>query len=268
MAEKPTEADGEGTEREEGARDDGRESHPDEGTPPSEGNATPDDDDQDDSDDDDQDDSDDDDRTREAGQRGASKGQPGQGSGRGLLLGILGVLVGAVLGYVGHEVSQKQKLAKAKDPCGEWQSKVCAALGEDNPGCGEAKTAAHLLTPAACLAGLDDVKASVDKAKTARAVCDDLVKRLCDEVGPGTDTCKMVTDQTKAFPTAQCELMTEQFDQVLGRVRQIAAAQSRMGGAPHGMQRPDGPPGGGSSPPSGAPVIPGVNTQAPPRPGH
>src|SRR5690606_8026796 len=126
----------------------------------------------------------------------------------------------------------KQKLAKADASCETWQSKVCAELGEKASGCAEAKSAAKLLGPAACLAGLEEIDATVAKAREARALCDDLVVRLCAEVGPGTETCTMITEQTQGFPTAQCELMQEQFDQVLARVRLLAAQQARGGGMP------------------------------------
>ncbi len=173
----------------------------------------------------------------------ASSSAPSSSGSKATIVALVALLAGGAIGYYGHDLREKQKIEKAGDACTKWQEKLCSEVGAESAPCTEAKAATNLLTPAACVAGLENIQATVAKAKQARAVCNDLVTRLCAEVGPETETCEMITDQTKAFPTSQCEMMDEQFDQVLARVRQIAAQKSRMGGKPPGMRRGKMPPG-------------------------
>ncbi|MET0411264.1 MAG: thioredoxin domain-containing protein, partial [Polyangiaceae bacterium] len=61
------------------------------------------------------------------------------------------------------------------------------------------------------------------KIDAERKVCSDLVERLCTDLGPTTDTCKMVREQTPQFPKQRCEDLTGEYAQVLTELKQQEA---------------------------------------------
>ena len=54
-----------------------------------------------------------------------------------------------------------------------------------------------------------------------RKVCDDLVAKLCADIGAETKTCGMVTEKTKAFPVERCEQMMEKYPEVLAQLQKM-----------------------------------------------
>jgi protein-disulfide isomerase len=75
--------------------------------------------------------------------------------------------------------------------------------------------ATALLSPKACAAGLADFEYTKQQLAAAGKVCAELSDRLCKDLGPDTQTCKMVLDQTPKMPAEQCEQMTAEYDKVL-----------------------------------------------------
>ena len=105
--------------------------------------------------------------------------------------------------------------------CGDWAQKVCEGVGEENEACGQAKAAAGLLPEGACGSALADLPATVEKAKAARSTCDQLVEKACADLGKETETCKLVAAKTASFPASQCKQMLENYDKVLGELKQM-----------------------------------------------
>jgi protein-disulfide isomerase len=108
----------------------------------------------------------------------------------------------------------------ASSVCDGWATKVCAELGDESEPCSQMKTASLLLPDAACSAAVADVAATVSKAKSARSVCEQLAQKLCTDLGAETESCKMVTERTPSFPTAQCQQLLSQYDEVLEELQQ------------------------------------------------
>lgn len=171
---------------------------------------------------------------------GASKGS----------LGIVALLIAVFAaggGWMARDV-QAKKTARGgelapKDgsgPCAAWEKQVCQGAGDKTAACVDAKSAAAMLPDSACGAALADVPATLAKVKAARADCTTLVGKLCGDLGPESDLCKLVRERTEAFPPSQCSEMLSNYDSVIGGLKQMQ--QQRMGGM--GMGHPGGPPPG------------------------
>jgi protein-disulfide isomerase len=50
-----------------------------------------------------------------------------------------------------------------------------------------------------------------------------LTERLCKDIGPDTDSCRMVREQTPQFPAEQCKDITSNYAQVLDELKQNEA---------------------------------------------
>lgn len=112
--------------------------------------------------------------------------------------------------------------------CGSWAAKVCEGIGAESEPCQQAQAAAALLPDTACDQALKDVPATLAKAKNARSACDELVKKLCADIGPDTETCKMVTEQTPNFPVSRCTGILTQYDDVLAELKQQEKAKQPL----------------------------------------
>jgi hypothetical protein len=103
---------------------------------------------------------------------------------------------------------------------------------------------------------LTAMPATLAKVKAARVPCDNLVKKLCADLQPGSQTCQMVKERTGSFPSDRCTQMLSQYDRVLAELKMI---EQQQGGMQMGMP----PPGQPGQMPAGAPP-PGA--QPPPHP--
>ena len=73
------------------------------------------------------------------------------------------------------------------------------------------------------LAGINDMTVTKEKIAAMGAKCDELVKKLCTDLGPETQTCSMVTEKTKQFPPDRCVQMLGQYKQVLAELQRMEA---------------------------------------------
>lgn len=115
------------------------------------------------------------------------------------------------------------------ESCKQYAEALCGlAGGADSPTCGSIQTATDLMPPAACQVGLANIEHSKGRLAEARKVCDELVDKLCKEIGPETQTCDMVKGQTAKFPPERCTAMMGSYDQVLGQLKQMEAANKPL----------------------------------------
>jgi protein-disulfide isomerase len=105
--------------------------------------------------------------------------------------------------------------------CSKWADEVCTGAGAQSEGCAQAKGAAELLTEKACSEALNHLPMTMEKLKNARSSCDELVVKICNDIGKETETCKMVTETTKRFPPKQCKDMLQNFGEVMTELRQL-----------------------------------------------
>ncbi len=111
--------------------------------------------------------------------------------------------------------------------CEEYATKVCAAAGEGAT-CQAVKQTVELLSPAACSAALSDVEATLAKLKDKRAVCDQLVTKLCADLGAETESCNLVKAKTPEFPPERCAQMMERYADVLADLKRREQANKPL----------------------------------------
>ncbi len=190
------------------------------------------------------------------------------------LAAVVALGIGVAGGWYAREARVNQEAEKATaaggaDACQTWEGKICEGTAPQAPACMQAKAASKLLTAPACSAALADVPGSLAKIKAERADCDNLVGKLCKDLGPETKTCKMVTDKTQMFPAERCTAMLGQYDQVLSSLKKMEEGGG-PGMSPHGPGpgmgphgRPPGAPPMSVPTPKPAPGAPAQPTAAP-----
>ncbi len=191
-------------------------------------------------------------RVHSTSRAGKSAAKSSGSSQLGLFVAIA-LIGGVALGWFARDARGKSNTevhaatAGGEGPCKAWEDQVCEGAGAKSSACSQAKQAVELLPEAACGTALEDIPATLEKVKAARADCDKLVSKLCNDLGKETGTCKMVTERTESFPADRCTEMLKSYDKVLS---QLKTMEERGGpGVPHG-----GPPGGPhGAPPPGAP---------------
>ena len=113
--------------------------------------------------------------------------------------------------------------AESEGPCTQLSTQLCARTGERSQLCTSSKALGRVLPASACTAAVKDFAVMEKQIDVERKVCSDLVDRLCKDLGPTSDTCQMVRDETPGFPREQCEELTSSYDQVLGELKQREA---------------------------------------------
>lgn len=107
--------------------------------------------------------------------------------------------------------------------CTTLATKLCERAGAESSTCASAKKTTALLSAKTCAAGLADIEYSYQQVDAAGKVCTELGARLCKDLGPDTQTCKMVEGEVPKMPTEQCEAMVAQYDQVLAELVRMEA---------------------------------------------
>ncbi len=113
-------------------------------------------------------------------------------------------------------------------PCGKYVAAVCDAAGDKSPACRQVTGAAELLPPSACEAAMKDVAYTKTQIANARKKCDELVEKLCKDLGAETESCKMVQKQAGNFPPERCSMMLERYDAVLGDLKRREDAKKPL----------------------------------------
>jgi protein-disulfide isomerase len=103
--------------------------------------------------------------------------------------------------------------------CEDYQKRICKEAGDQSQTCTHLKAALELMPPAACDKALANVDFAVKKIADKRKKCDELVTKLCSELGKETQTCEMVKSRTKEFPPERCEMMLSHYAEVLADLK-------------------------------------------------
>ncbi len=126
-------------------------------------------------------------------------------------------------GSAGGGEAQQGKAAAATASCDDMVTKLCARAGDKSVLCTSARNLGGVLPKSACAAALGDFAEMERQIDSERKVCTDLVDRLCKEIGPDTESCGLVREQTPQFPREQCEQLTQNFGEVLAELKQKEA---------------------------------------------
>jgi len=113
--------------------------------------------------------------------------------------------------------------------CDAYVKAVCAAVGEKTSTCDIMGKAAKLLPPKACEAALTDIDFTKQLHDATRKSCNEMMEKICADLGPETKTCEMVRTQTKSVPAERCEMMLKQYPQVIAELKKREAANKPLG---------------------------------------
>jgi protein-disulfide isomerase len=116
----------------------------------------------------------------------------------------------------------------AAGPCVAYAERLCETAGTDSPTCQSVKTATDLMPPEACAAGMKNVEFSVKKLAVAGQACDELVQKLCEAVGPETQSCKLVSSETKKFGPEKCKMMMQHLPEVTAELKSMEDANKPL----------------------------------------
>jgi protein-disulfide isomerase len=140
-----------------------------------------------------------------------------------------GLLLAACALLAGSACREKTPTDSAKAPvaasaqggsCEQFVTQLCERSGGDEAAlCTSAKELGRVLPQSACVAALQDFAQLEGQMATERKVCNDLMERLCKDLGPDTSTCAMVREETPQFPREQCEELTQNYEQVLPQLK-------------------------------------------------
>ena len=119
--------------------------------------------------------------------------------------------------------------ASSEADCEAYSKALCKAAGEQTPTCGAVKQVVKLMNPNACKAGMADMEYTKKRLSDANKVCDELIAKLCGDLGNDTETCKMVKEKTPDFGGEQCAKMMGEYDKVLESLVQMEAANKPLG---------------------------------------
>jgi protein-disulfide isomerase len=103
--------------------------------------------------------------------------------------------------------------------CGAYAERLCETAGTDSPTCQAVKAATDLMPPEACAAGMKNVEFSVKKIAAAGQSCEELVQKLCEALGPETQSCKLVASETKKFGPEKCKAMMAHLPEVIAELK-------------------------------------------------
>jgi protein-disulfide isomerase len=107
----------------------------------------------------------------------------------------------------------------AGGPCGVYADRLCEKAGAESATCQSVKAATELMPPEACSAGMKNIDYSVKKLAQSNKACDELVQKLCEAVGPETQSCKLVAGETKKFGAEKCKMMMQHLPEVIGELK-------------------------------------------------
>jgi hypothetical protein len=150
------------------------------------------------------------------------------------LFALAGLAAGAVAGWFGHGAQAKVNLgaeapapaasgstSPKTDACATLEKDVCSTAGDTAAACGYVKGATVLLTPDLCAAARSSVPAMIEKVKIARRVCDELVARVCNELGAESGGCTVARERAAAFGPERCVELTTRYPAVVDELRQM-----------------------------------------------
>jgi protein-disulfide isomerase len=131
------------------------------------------------------------------------------------------VMLATTLLAVGCNKAKETAPAATTSPtaCADYSKKLCDEAGAESSTCTSVKEASELMPAAACAAALADFPATKIKLDERRKGCDQLVTKLCGDLGPETETCEMVKTQSKSIPPEQCGKMLQQYPELLADLK-------------------------------------------------
>ncbi len=129
----------------------------------------------------------------------------------------------ALCSAVGCNKANSGSATASPKACEDYATRMCKEAGEESATCASIKTTTELMPPTACAAALTDIGSAIKKLGEKNKKCNELVTKLCTDLGQATESCKMVSTQTKAFPPERCEMMLSKYPEVLADLQRQEA---------------------------------------------
>ena len=105
------------------------------------------------------------------------------------------------------------------DACTTYANKFCAEAGNDSKNCASLRSLSAIMPPEACAAGIEKFEFTKGKLGEMGKACEEIVAKLCADIGPDTQTCAMVKEVTPRFPPEKCGEMLAQYPAVLAELK-------------------------------------------------
>lgn len=153
------------------------------------------------------------------------------------VIGALCLAAGWGMGQLGHDrqvreahdeadaaVQGKGEGREAAGLCETWADTICSQMGRAAYECKSALRARTLLSGSACVLALESAPARIDALRAERVVCTDLSRKLCNDLGPDAEGCKLVMAKEPRIAPTDCEDMMERYQETLA---QIMSRQAR-----------------------------------------
>jgi protein-disulfide isomerase len=100
--------------------------------------------------------------------------------------------------------------------CAALAARLCQGSSDAAASC---KATLDLLTPEACSVALQNVASSLSKLAARNKQCDDLIVKLCADLGPGSHSCENMQRAPRDLTPAQCASMQREYPDVLAELR-------------------------------------------------
>jgi protein-disulfide isomerase len=115
--------------------------------------------------------------------------------------------------------------------CADYAKKVCEISGEGSDLCTATQKATTVMSPAACAAALADTGTLEAQVSEQKKKCEELMDKLCKDLGEDTQTCAMVREKTPQFPPSRCEEMLGQYEPVLAELKAMEESNKPLDAA-------------------------------------
>lgn len=102
--------------------------------------------------------------------------------------------------------------------CKLYIDKLCETVGNESPTCSAANVLTDVLSPKACAAGIEDMEFTKNAVAARQGKCDELLKKVCADIGEDSATCGKIKEVFPTFPAERCIAMLDHYDEFIVEV--------------------------------------------------
>ena len=131
--------------------------------------------------------------------------------------------------------------------CTDLSRALCTELGVQSDACLSARSVAALLSPRTCALAIDDFEHTRDRILALRGACEQLAKRVCDEMGEDSEACAGIRHDVPEIPPGHCEGLLADQDRLIAMLRERQAQSEPLSEEAWGSLLAGQPPGFGAA---------------------
>ena len=129
-----------------------------------------------------------------------------------------------IIATAGSDYSDYSQQNAASEPCTSYAIILCEMAGAHTPTCGAVKMTTEVMAPDACQAGLKNIDYSARKLASLHQFCDELIHKVCERIGPNTETCQVFTEHGKQLPAERCKSMLQHVPEIVSTLNSMEQA--------------------------------------------